>query len=148
MSSRWVRACEAAKQLVAEDEFALHGNFSSKQGSKGAKWRFNVDKSLERARAETAKCFSGMAFLLSDSMEPKKEQMKPLIERAGGKVVPRLPPKPSHGDGEQMFAVLVPDKDEVRPCACARAPCARGMAVCDCEVRPWSFRVPTHAPDL
>ncbi|KAJ1633598.1 hypothetical protein T492DRAFT_866582 [Pavlovales sp. CCMP2436] len=107
VKSTWVTACQEKGCLVSEDEYLLKGYFSSDAKS-SVTWSFNANKyALDGAGV----CFEGLSFLLSANVKPKKEDMKLIIESAGGKVVQRAPE--TSGAEETWFYAVIQKGDKL-----------------------------------
>jgi hypothetical protein len=88
VDERWVRACHSAGHFVDGAPYYLEGEHSS-SNPEGAQWTF--DATVSRQRRREGGCLAGLHFYVTDEVKPRPEQLKLILEQAGGTVLTKAP---------------------------------------------------------
>ena len=88
VDERWVRACHSAGHFVDGAPYYLEGEHSS-SNPEGVQWRF--DATVSRQRRREGGCLAGLHFYVTDEVKPRPDQLKLILEQAGGTVLTKAP---------------------------------------------------------
>ena len=112
----WLLQCEQAGAFVPPTPYLLAGEHSSQPNAPGPQWTFDAGTSRSRAADGGGNgCLHGLSFYVTKETKPKPNELKLIIEAAGGQVLEKAP-KGSEGggsNGSKVIVVSTPEEKKV-----------------------------------